>query len=129
MNWAPRDWLLAGLTCSSLLACGAAPTRAQDPGRYSLAASDTVNAAAASALVECITDSFMALNAGNTAFSVQQTRRVGNTRVEIYVSRVNLAVSADVFDDGRTELRLAPDPFRMFTKEPNSYQTCVDRVR
>jgi hypothetical protein len=113
-----------GLLCA-MLGCGAAPTRAQDPNRYKLVDSGSVSARAAPHLVECLTDSFRALNSGNTAFAIQQDRRAGGTRVEIYVSRVNLAVSADVFDDGRTELRMAPDPLRMFTKEPSAYRQCV----
>ena len=115
-----------GLLCA-MLGCGAAPTRAQDPNRYKLVDSGSVSARAAPHLVECLTDSFRALNSGNTAFSIQQDRRAGGTRVEIYVSRVNLAVSADVFDDGRTQLHMAPDPLKMFSKEPQAYRACVDQ--
>lgn len=125
MNFPFHGWLLCSLFCVSLLGCGAVPTRAQDPSRYTLVASGSVPAVSVPALIECLTDGFQGVNAGNTAFSVQQTKLAQSSRIEVYVSRVNLAVSADVFDDGRTELRLAPDPFGMFTKEPSIYRSCV----
>lgn len=114
------------LLCS-MLGCGAAPTRAQDPARYKLLDSGKVPRQSSLQLVECLTDAFAALNSGNTAFSVRQSRRAESIRVEVYVSQVNLAVSADVFDDGRTELHMAPDPLNMFSKEPQAYRACVDQ--
>ena len=129
MKVSTYGWPLSVLSCALLIGCGAAPTRAQDPSRYTLVASSAVPVAAAPALVECLTDAFMGANTGNTAFSVQQTRRVEGTRVEVYVSRVNLAVSADVFDSGKAELRMAPDPFGMFTKEPIAFDSCIKNLR
>ncbi|RYE71115.1 MAG: hypothetical protein EOO81_06645 [Oxalobacteraceae bacterium] len=107
--------------------CGAAPSRAKDPDRYTLVDSGVINPTSTMKLQECLLDAFSDLNSSNTAFSVIQTRRNEGNRIEVYVSRVNLAVSADVYDNGKTELRLAPDQFGMFKKEPLAYRACLSK--
>lgn len=92
-----------------------------------MVASGRVSIAKAPALVDCLTDEFTRLNRGNTAFSVKQTQRADGLRVEVFSSNVILGVSADVFADGRTELRIGPDPLSFYSKEQNGYRGCVSK--
>jgi hypothetical protein len=117
--------ILTAISAMLITGCGSPQTRSKDPDRYVLVDSGMVNKESTLKMQECLVDAFNELNSKNTAFSVVQTRRNAGSRIEVYVSRVNLAVSADVFDDGKTELRMAPDPFGMFSKEPGAYRSCL----
>jgi hypothetical protein len=120
--------ILAALLTAVLSGCGSIPTRAENPEHFALIDSGRVPTTSADALIECITDGFIQANARNTAYSVKQSRRSDGHRIEVYGSNVILRVSADVFQDGRTELRLGPDPFQIFVKEPIAYRECVARL-
>lgn len=92
-----------GAVAVLISACAAGPTR-DEPKKFNLVRTGVVRSGDGQAFADCLLDGFDKAHFALTNVSSRQQRRTDGYRVESLAGGHLIAVSADVFDDGRVQL-------------------------